>query len=71
MPFEIDRGFGREFALRAFERLFVTMDEQVNFQTARMFACVAALVAFVGLVSIICKLLQIFCKFNFLDLHPF
>ena len=71
VPLEIASSFGREFALRAFERFFVTMDEQVNFQTARMFASVAALVASVGLVSIIYKLLQIFCKFNFLDLHPF
>ena len=71
MPFEIDRGFGREFALRAFEWLFATMDEQVSFQVARMIACVAALVATVGLFIIIYRLLQVYCKLDILDFHSF
>ena len=68
VPLEIASSLGREFALRAFERLFTTMDEHVNFQIAGMFA---ALVASVKLVSIIYRVLEIFCKLNFLDLHPF
>ena len=57
VPPEIASSFGREFALRACERLFATMDEQVKFQVAGIFACVAALVAFVGVGSIIYRLL--------------
>ena len=67
VPLEIASSFGREFALHAFERLFGTMDEQVSFQVAGMFACEAAYVASVGLLSAIFRLLEIIC--SVLDFH--
>ena len=54
-----------EIALCANKRLLTTMNQHIAFQFAWPFACVVTLVAIVGLLSIIKRLLGMFCKISF------
>ena len=54
---------GGEIALCASKRLFTTMKQHMSFQFARTVVCVVALVATVGLFSIIQTLLEMLCKY--------
>ena len=68
---EIRSMFGGVIALCASKRLLTTMNQHMPFQIAWPIACVVALVATVGLLSIIQTLFGILCKFVCLGFHVF
>ena len=57
--------FGRVIALCASKRLLTAMNQHMSFQFAGPIACEVALIAIIGLLSIIKRLLGIFCKISF------
>ena len=63
--------FGGELAKCASKRGLTNMNQHMAFQFARSIACEVALVAIVGLLSIIQRLLGNFCKIVCLHLHVF
>ena len=68
---EIRSLFGGEIALCASKRLLTTMNQHMSFQNAWPFTCEVALVATVGLLSIIKRLLGNFNKVICLHFHAF
>ena len=57
--------------MRASKRLLTTMNQHMSFQCARPIACVVALVAIVGLLSVIKRILGMFRKVAPLHFHTF
>ena len=68
---EVRSLFGGVITVCASERLLTTMNQHMAFQFARPIACVVALVATVGLLSIIQGLLGNFYKVICLHFHTF